>query len=508
MSRVAVATTSQLAADAAREVAGVGGNAVDCALAAALVTINTEPGVCALGGSAFITIWSAGEEPITVDGNVAVPGKGLEAAERGRGAVEISIDYGGGIQTLVGHGSVAVPGTLAAMEDAWQHYGRVPWPAILGPTIRACRDGFPLSAACRYYLGYSGDIIFGRSDDGYRALHREDGTLLDAGDTVIVPHLADTLEVIAAEGARVFYEGDIGRAIADHCRDGGGSLTREDLASYRAVERAPLRTRIGAWELATNPPPAVGGSVLSAMLLACADLDTQHWDSASLQRLIQSQRACLDFRQRYLDLAEDVGPEAARLIAAAKDGSLLSRWSSASTVHTSVVDDSGNGCAITASSGYGAGEMPAGTGLWLNNCLGEIELNRRGLDAGPPGARLPSNMAPSVARREGAVLAVGSPGADRITTAMQQFLINYLQLGMSLGDAIAHPRVHVDTSGDVINLKAEPGLDLPDIDLPVNRFPGLVMYFGGVGAAVYDDEHGFEVAADPRREGGVFNPDA
>lgn len=508
MSRVAVATTSQLAAEAAREVAAAGGNAVDCALAAALLTINTEPGVCALGGSAFITIWSAGEDPITVDGNVAVPGKGLDAGDRGRGATEITLDYGGGITTLVGAGSVAVPGTLAAMEDAWQHYGRASWRDIFEPTIRACRSGFPLSAACRYYLGYSGDIVFGRSEDGFQALHHDNGSLLDSGDTVIVPHLADTLDAIAREGARIFYEGDIARAISDHCRAGDGSLTREDLSSYRAVERAPLCNRIGDWQLATNPPPAVGGSMLTAMLLACADLDIERWDSKALLQLIQSQRACLDFRQRKLDLADDVGSDAARLVEAARDGSLLARWTSASTVHTSVVDDSGNGCAITASSGYGSGEMPAGTGLWLNNCLGEIELNRRGLDAGPPGARLPSNMAPSVARRDGAVLAVGSPGADRITTAMQQFLINYLLLGMPLDKAVAHPRVHVDTSGKVINLKAEPGLDLPNIDLPVSVLPGLVMYFGGVGAAVFDEARGFEVAADPRREGGVFNPDA
>ncbi|NCF14139.1 MAG: gamma-glutamyltransferase [Gammaproteobacteria bacterium] len=507
MSRVAVATTSQLAADAAREVAEIGGNAVDCALAAALLTINTEPGVCALGGSAFITIWSAGEDPITVDGNVAVPGKGVADEDRKQGAVEVSLDYGGGIETLVGPGSVSVPGTLAAVEDAWRNYGSAPWPAIFAPTIRACRDGFPLSGACRYYLGYSGDIIFGRSKDGHTALHHDDGSLLDAGDTVIVPHLADTLDAIANEGARLFYEGEIARAIAEHCRNGDGMLTLEDLRSYRAIERAPLMSRIGDWQLASNPPPAVGGAVLTAMLLACADLDIERWDATALAQLIEAQRACLDFRQRHLDLAEDVGPEAARLVETARSGRLLSRWTSASTVHTSVVDDSGNGCAITASSGYGSGEMPDGTGLWLNNCLGEIELNRRGLDAGPPGARLPSNMAPSVARRDGAVLAVGSPGADRITTAMQQFLINYLQIGMPLADAIAHPRVHVDTSGADIQLKAEPNLDLPEVDLPVTVFPELVMYFGGVGAAVFDSDAGFDVAADPRREGGVFSPD-
>jgi len=508
VSKVAVATTSQLAADAAREVADVGGNAVDCALAAALMTINTEPGVCALGGGAFITIWSNGEDPVTVDGNVAVPGKGLSEDERKRGAVEVSLDYGGGVTTLVGPGTVSVPGTLAAMEDAWKNYGRAPWRAIFEPTIRATRGGFGLSGACRYYLGYSGSLIFDRSDDGYKALHSDDGTLKNAGDTIIVPHLADSLDAIANEGARLFYEGEIAKAIAGHCRAGDGMLTLEDLRSYEAIERRPLMTDIGEWHLASTPAPAVGGSVLAAMLLACADLDSHVWDKAALLQLIHSQRACLDFRQRNLDLAEDVGAEAARLVEAARSGRLLSRWASASTVHTSVVDDSGNGCAITASSGYGSGEMPAGTGLWLNNCLGEIELNRRGLDAGPPGTRLPSNMTPSVARRNGAVMAVGSPGADRITTAMQQFLINYMQFGMSLDEAIAHPRVHIDTSGDVVQLKAEPGLDLPDVDLPVTIFPELVMYFGGVGAAVFDTNDGFAVAADPRREGGIFNPHA
>jgi len=508
VSRVAVATTSQLAADAARKVADVGGNAVDCALAAALLTINTEPGVCALGGSAFITIWRDGDDPVTIDGNVAVPGKGLSEAERKRGAIQVTMDYGGGITTLVGPGSVAVPGTLAAMEEAWNHYGKASWRDIFAPTIRACRDGFPLSAACRYYLGYSGKLIFDRSQDGFNALHRDDGSLIHAGDIVHIPHLADTLAAIADEGARIFYDGEIGHKIADHCRAGDGMLTRKDLSSYRAVERQPLIATIGEWQLATNPPPAVGGAVLTAMLLACADLDIERWTSEALLQLIQSQRACLDFRQQHLDLAEEVGEEAARLVESARSGRLLSRWTSASTVHTSVVDDAGNGCAITASSGYGSGEMPDDTGLWLNNCLGEIELNRRGLDAGPPGSRLPSNMAPSVARRQGGVLAVGSPGADRITTALQQFLINYLQLGMPLHDAISHPRVHVDTSGEVIRLKAEAGLDLPEVDLPLTEFPELVMYFGGVGAAVFDETAGFETGADPRREGGIYNPDA
>ena len=106
-------------------------------------------------------------------------------------------------------------------------------------------------------------------------------------------------------------------------------------------------------------------------------------------------------------------------------------------------------------------------------------------------------------RKGTAVLAVGSPGADRITTALQQFLINHLLFEMPLEDAIAHPRVHVDTSGEDVRLMAEPGLDLPDIDLTVNEFPDLTMYFGGVVAAVYDSATGLDSSADPRREGGT-----
>ena len=201
-------------------------------------------------------------------------------------------------------------------------------------------------------------------------------------------------------------------------------------------------------------------------------------------------------------------PEAAELIRAAKQGQLLSEWSSSSTVHTSAVDDSGLGCAVTASSGYGSGEMPDGTGLWLNNGLGEIELNRRDVESREPGERLPSNMAPTVARCDDAVMAIGSPGADRITTAMHQVLVNALQFGMPLEDAIAHPRVHVDTAGAADQLRAEPGLDLPELDLPSQTFSDVNMYFGGVSVATFDRNAGFEVAADPRREGGVFLSDA
>ena len=232
--RVAVATTSALAAEAAAEIADYGGNAVDCAIAAATFSINTEPGVCALAGSAYITIWPPGRDPITIDGNVAIPGIGL-SQNLVPAAEVIQMEYGGGIETMVGATSVAVPGTLAALHLASEQFGHLAWRELLRPTIRAARNGFPLSAACHYYLEYSGDIIFGRSDDGHNALHTDDGLLRSEESSIVVPHLADTLEAIAEEGCKVFYEGDLGKRISDHVQQHGGLLTMQDLKKYRPV---------------------------------------------------------------------------------------------------------------------------------------------------------------------------------------------------------------------------------------------------------------------------------
>jgi gamma-glutamyltranspeptidase / glutathione hydrolase len=505
MTKVAVATSSQLAADAASEVAELGGNAVDCALAASLVTMNTQPGVCALAGGAYVTVWAEGSRPVTIDGNVAVPGQSLAPGAVVAG-IPVRLGYGGGVDTVVGAGSVAVPGSLAAVELAWQRYGAVPWGELLGPAIRAAREGFPLPSACHYYLCYSGTHVFGRSADGYAALHdAASGVLRGVGSTISVPHLADSLEAIASEGSRIFYEGEIASKIAGHVQQGGGALTLDDLRNYEAIVRDCLCVEMDDWHIATNPPPAVGGAVLAAMLLAFRDRKMARWDAAALEYLMHVQRAALSWRRERLDLSDDVPADAARLLELARGGGLAVASVSASTVHTSAVDDSGLGCSITASSGYGSGEMPDGTGLWLNNCLGELELNRRKPGALPVGARLSSNMAPTVARSPDAVLSIGTPGADRITTALHQFLVNFLVVGLPLEDAIAHPRMHVDLGDEGGRVALEPGLAFtPDTDLEVAVFPEIGMYFGGVGAALYERNSGFRTGADPRREGATF----
>ncbi len=504
MPRVAVAAPSQIAADAGVQVAEQGGNAVDAAIAAALVACVTEPGVCALGAGGFFTVWASEEqEPLTIDGYMEMPGRGLPTERFGRALVEIQLEYGGGTTTVVGHGSVATPGALAAASDANLRFGRLPWRVLLEPVIDWARRGFPLSEAAASYLTFAHQEIFGRTPESYQALHRSNGEPLRAGDIVHVEHLADSLTLIAEQGAAAFYHGELARLIAEDIEANGGILTAADLDAYRPRHRRPLRDELGPWRVATNPPPAIGGVTLTAMLKLMHGHPQGGWSPQEVARLVQVQQLVLDFRRQHLDGSEDVIHEAVRILELAEGAEWRAQLTSPATVHISAVDDSGLACATTLSAGYGSGVMPPGTGIWLNNSLGEIELNSQGLHAQPPGSRLVSNMAPTVARRaDGAVLAIGSPGADRITTALLQTLVNFANLGLPLQQAVDHPRLHL-LLGDAPTVAFEPGLPIDHLALPTRPFPTRDMFFGGVAAALWEPAKGFHTAADPRRTGGT-----
>lgn len=501
MSPIAIATTSPIAAEAGVRTAELGGNAVDAALAAALVSTVTEPGVCALGAGAFVTVWAPNGEPVTVDGYVEMPGRGLPPERFGGGRRDVWLEYGGGVEMTVGPGSVATPGAVAALGEA-ACFGRLPWRELVEPAFEHARDGFPLPLASHRYLVYAHEAVFGWNTQSYRALHDATGRLLDPGEKVRVEGLAETLRLLADEGPNAFYRGELAERIADHVLEGGGILTSADLAAYRARLRPSLTVELDGWRVATNPPPAVGGAALAAMLLLMDDGPRGGWSPAEVARLVRAQRAVLRYRRRHLDVASELEAEARRLLELAVSGDARRVARAASTVHTSAADSDGLACAVTVSAGYGSGVMPPGTGVWLNNCLGELELNRPGFHGWPPGTRLPSNMAPSVARRgDGSVLAIGSPGADRITTAILQVLLNHLRLGMPLPEAVAHPRLHVEGSDGEERVAYETGMRVEAVDLPTRRFDEPDMYFGGVGAVRGTPGGGFELAADLRRVG-------
>ncbi len=484
MTALAVAAPNPAAADAAEEVARAGGSAVDAAIAAALVAMVNEVGLVSLSSGGFVTVQPAAGSAYAVDGWVDRPGIARARDAPPPETWDVSTAYGGGVSITIGPGSVATHGSLAAFGEAHARDGRLPWRELVAPAVDVARSGFRLGSASRYYLDHVHDSVFGWDPESRRALHDADGRLRDA--PVVVADLADTLEVIAAEGPRALHEGDLARLIAADLHRRGGLLDTADLEAYAAVVRAPLTTRVGAWTLATTPPPSVGGVVVAAMLRLLDAHPQAGWDESDVAHLVRVQRAVLGHRREVLETAADLDT-ASRAWLDLVDRDHRAVLESGSTAHVSVTDADGAACSITVSSGYGAGMIAAGTGIWLNNCLGEQELNPPGRHV-PPGSRLLSNMAPTVGRHDdGSTLAIGSPGADRITTAIVSALAGFVSGGLDLAAAVAHPRVHVHRAG------------LVDEEVRVEE--ELSMYYGGVGAALTRGDRSLDAVADPRREG-------
>lgn len=337
----AIATSSNLAAIAGATMIEAGGNAADAAVSAALVSAVTEPGVVDLGSGAYATIWPDGEAPVTLDGGIEMPGRGLEPEQFGRGLREAKLDYAGGVKTFVGHGSIGTPGALAALAVLSRRYGRLPWADLVEPAFQHARNGFALSYASHAYMSFAHESVFGWDEPSRAVLHHDDGSLVDPGETVRVPDLAASLRRIADHGAKDFYTGEIGRLITTDIDANDGILGPADMAEYEVVERSPLTVELDGWQIATNPPPAIGGAVLAAMLLLLGDRPRGPWTDDDLALMARAQQAAIGFRVGTLDMTLDPVREVRRLLEQVVPGPLLRFVTSPSTTHTSAVDSDG-----------------------------------------------------------------------------------------------------------------------------------------------------------------------
>jgi gamma-glutamyltranspeptidase/glutathione hydrolase len=505
---VAVAAPSSVSRDAGLAAVRDGGNAVDAAISAAIVAMSTEPGIVSLMGGAFINIWPPDRPSEVVDGNVEMPGRGLGPGRLGGGVRQVVTSYGGGVTMWAGHGSVANSGAVPALALARERHGDLPWPRLVAPAADACRHGYPVGSAAALYLGHVRDSLFGQDKEAHQLVTGADGHTLRTGELTSNPQLAEVLDLLAAQGPALFVQGEVGRVLVAMMEENGGLITEADVAAYEPVLRDPVLLGLGDWTLALNPPPAVGGPMLAVMLDELGRRPHWGWDD-----VIEIQRAVLTYRLRVHDRSWDLLADGHRLLEAVERHGLAGLPRSASTAHVSTVDSNGLACAITMSAGYGAGMTIPGTGLLLNNALGEPELNRLGLHAIAPGTRLASNMAPTTARgTENRALAVGSPGADRITTALMPLLARVCLREEGLQRAIDAPRLHVrvhedDDEDQGVRVDFEPDPEIAAAvaqgGLPAHAYDGRHMYFGGVGAALRHADGSLEAAGDPRREAAV-----
>ena len=250
---VAIASESPATVAAGREIADMGGNAVDIAVGAALSATVSEALMCSLGGSAFINIKLPGQAPELIDGADAmphIPEADLDSSEKAWKAA--SIPYGDGITINVGHASIAVPGMLRSLELAWQRHGSLPWSDILAPAINLARSGTTCGQTLGMWLGLAGPAVFFEQAESRETFFPDGSTALEEGDFYKPPHLDQTLELIAREGADALYVGDLARLFAEEVTSNRGYVTREDLAAYRPVVRQPILLQSHGYQLALS----------------------------------------------------------------------------------------------------------------------------------------------------------------------------------------------------------------------------------------------------------------
>jgi gamma-glutamyltranspeptidase/glutathione hydrolase len=501
--RGVVAAGHPLTAQAGAKVLREGGNAVDAAVGAMLTSFAAEQLLTGLGAGGYMLVAGDGEEPALLDFFVEAPAdRSSSAVEEGAAAGPppaelraVDVSFGDAAQVFhIGPASCGVYGTPAGVCEAVRRWGSVPLKDLAAPAVKLARDGVELNAGQAYIAKILADLL--TSTPECAGLWAPAGHVLKEGELLRNPELGDALLRLGEEGAEPFYRGDIAAAVCDWLSARGAALSSENLAGYRAVKREPVSVRYRDREVLTNPPPSAGGTLL-AYALALLDRAPA---PPSLSGVVAAMAAAQSERT----------PE---FVEGLSDERFLERFLAknlGSTTHISVLDARGRACSVTCSNGEGSGVVVPGTGIHLNNVMGEQDLNPLGFHRHPAGRRMPSMMAPSVVMRDGAVeLVLGSAGSNRIRSALLQTIVGVVDHRLGTRAAVDAPRVHFEDGV----LYSEPGIDLRELAWPdappgehgpVVEFGTLNLFFGGV-QAVRRQRAGrgeaIDGAGDPRRGG-------
>lgn len=494
-----VAAGHPLTAEAGAAVLREGGNAVDAAVCSVLTSFAVESPLTGFGAGGHMMVHEAGETTL-IDFFVAAPGQ--DGIERRAELIPIPVRFDAETtQTFhVGAASCGVPGTAAGLERALERFGTMPLADLIEPGVRHAREGARVNRGQAFILEILAPIH--EHMPGTRELYAPLGRRLGEGDAFRFPELAEALERFSAEGAEPFYRGEVAARISEFVVGHGGTLGPGDLASYEAIERAPIAAPFRGTEVLTNPPPSSGGILIAY----CLGLLERFGPRSGPEQLVLAMEAAND--RRDLGFAEALYEEGMAtgfldpigLDLAAAD--LLG-----STTHISVLDAAGNCATVTCSNGSGSGVLVPGTGVILNNMLGEEDLNPAGFHGIAPGRRVPSMMAPTVVMRdEEIVLALGSAGSNRIRSAILQTVVRAVEQGFPVAAAIEAPRLHFEQGV----VQVEKGVDpdaltrLEERGWEVARWPSLNLFFGGVQAVARDPRSGeLSGGGDPRRGGAV-----
>jgi gamma-glutamyltranspeptidase/glutathione hydrolase len=474
-----VVAQEPLAADVGIAVLKSGGNAVDAAVAVGFALAVTHPFAGNIGGGGFMLIRMADGRTTFIDFREKAP---LKASR------DMYLDAEGKLtrDSLVGWRAAGVPGTVRGLELALKKYGHKSWSELLQPAIQLASPGFPISYSQMRSFKANADSLSQFPDS--KRIFLKNGSFYDWNENFQQPELARTLERIASNGAKDFYEGETAQILAREMEKNGGLITLADLRDYQAVERKPLEGDYKGYHVITSPPPSSGGVGILQMLgmldgtgyekSGAGSANTYHYLAEAMRRFYAD-------RNEYLGDPDFVkNPNTALLdpsyirkrrdsidlnLATASDQispGLPAGVESTETTHYSIADEQGNVVAVTytLNAGYGSCVTVPGAGFLLNDEMDDFAAkpgspNLFGLVQGEknaiaPGRRPLSSMVPTIVLKNGKpFLVLGAPGGSRIITAVLEVMLNVMDFGMNVQDAIDFPRVHHQWKPDRLDIE-------------------------------------------------------
>lgn len=469
-------SANEAASKVGADVLAEGGTAVDAAVATAFALAVTHPTAGNVGGGGFLLYRPATGDPVGYDFREVGPTGSSPTMFLKDGKYDAQLHHNS-------HLAVGVPGTVAGLHMAWKEQGRLPWPRLVQPAIVLARDGFAVSDWLAQSL--KGVLPAMKKYPASIAAFSKAGVPYEVGDVLRQSDLAATLERIARSGPAGFYEGETARLIEAEMKANSGLITQGDLASYRAKKRVPLRGTYRGYEVLSMPPISSGGTALLEMLniLEGHDLTKKGFGSAaSIHLMAEAMRRAYADRARYIgDPAFNPGMPVERLIskeyakarAASIDPGKASvseptsfTWpgESSETTHFSVVDKDRNAVALTYTleDGYGSKIVVPGAGFLLNNEMGDFNAGPGLTDAeglvgtepnlARPGKRMVSSMTPTILVKDGRpFLVIGCMGGRTIINTVLQLILDVVDFGMNIQEAIDAPRFHHQWLPDRIN---------------------------------------------------------
>lgn len=490
-------------ANAAAEILRDGGNAFDAVVAAQFAAFVTEPVLTSLAGGGFLLVEKNNGKQILYDFFVQTPSEKRDVSEIQFSP--ISADFGEVQQEFhIGAGSAATPGMVKGLFSIHRDLCTMPMSRLAEYAITLAKKGVKVNSFQSRIFDIVAPIY--SSSDQSRSIFADCGE----GESLKLSELAAFIEELTISGEDLFYKGSLAEKISETCSEQGGHLKKEDFNSYRVFKREPLIFSYRNSHIAINPPPSSGGILIAFALHLLENIDLKKIQFGSVSHLsllsyIQqlTNKAKIDAfvnRASADPVKKLLNPE--YLEAYRKE--IKERWASLrGTTQISIADSYGNLASLTSSNGEGSGVMIPGTGVMLNNMLGEEDLNPGGFNNWQAGQRMTSMMAPAIVRMpDGTRAALGSGGSNRIRTTMIQVLMNLIDFGMTPDEAVSSPRIHNEDG--LINI--EGGFDDDVITKLVKEYHDHKiwkeknLFFGGAHV-VSIGPNGFSGAGDERRGG-------